>query len=84
MSSPVNVKSLEGSSYFVTYIDDAYRKVWAYPMRVKKEVFEIFQNFHVGVKRETKKMLKCFPWVINNFLVVVGTTHPSGVATSND
>ena len=84
MSSPVNVKSLGGSSYFVTYIDDAYRKVWAYPMRVKKEVFEIFQNFHVGVKRETKKMLKCFPSRINNFLVVLGTTQPSGVATSND
>ena len=84
MSSPVNVKSLGGSSYFVTFIDDAYRKVWAYPMRVKKEVFEIFQNFHVGVKRETKKMLKCFPSRINNFLVVVGTTHPLGVTTSNE
>ena len=41
----VNVKSLGGASYFVTFIDDASRKVWAYPMKGKDEVFEIFKNF---------------------------------------
>ena len=49
----VNVKSLGGASYFVTFIDDASRNVWAYPMKGKDEVFEIFQNFHVVVERET-------------------------------
>ena len=44
-------KSLRGSSYFVTFIDDASRKVWAYPMKTKGEVFEIFQKFHVVVER---------------------------------
>ena len=55
---PVNVKSLGGASYFVTFIDDASIKVWAYPMKGKDEVFEIFQKFHVSVERETNKLLK--------------------------
>ena len=57
---PVNVKSLGGASYFVTFIHDASRKVWAYPMKGKDEVFEIFQKFHVGFERDTNKLLKCF------------------------
>jgi transposase InsO family protein len=56
---PVNIKSLGGASYFVTFIDDASRKVWAYPMKNKSEVFGIFQKFHVVVERETNKLLKC-------------------------
>jgi hypothetical protein len=56
---PVNIKSLEGALYFITFIDDASRKVWAYPMKRKGEVFKIFQKFHVVVERETNKFLKC-------------------------
>ena len=56
---PVNIKSLGGASYFVTFIDDASRKVWAYPMKNKSEVFGIFQKFHVAIERETNKLLKC-------------------------
>ena len=56
---PVNVMSLGGASYFGTFIDDASRNVWAYPMKGKDEVFEIFQKFHVGLKKETNKPLKC-------------------------
>lgn len=56
---PVNIKSLGGASYFVTFIDDASRKVWAYPMKNKSELFGIFQKFHVVVERETNKLLEC-------------------------
>lgn len=56
---PINIKSLGGASYFVTFIDDASRKVWAYPMKRKDDVFEIFQKFHAVVERETNKLLKC-------------------------
>ena len=56
---PVNIKSLGGASYFVTFIDDASRKVWTYPMKSKSEVFGIFKKFHVSVERETNKLLKC-------------------------
>lgn len=55
----VNVKPFGGASYFVTFIDDASKKVWAYPMKFSKgEVFEIFQKFHVLIERETNKRLK--------------------------
>ena len=59
VSGCVNIKSLGGASYFVTFIDDASRKVWAYPMKIKSEVFEIFQKFHFFVERETNKLFKC-------------------------
>ena len=59
MCGPINVKSSRGASYFVTFIDDASKKVWAYPMKKKGEVFEIFQNFHVVIERKTNKLLKC-------------------------
>lgn len=56
---PVNIKSLGGVLYFVTFIEDASRKFWAYPLKNKSEVFGIFQKFHVVVERETNKLLKC-------------------------
>ncbi|PKI67027.1 hypothetical protein CRG98_012565 [Punica granatum] len=39
--------------------DDHSMKVWAYPMRTKDQVIEIFKNFHVAVERETGMKLKC-------------------------
>ncbi|PKI48889.1 hypothetical protein CRG98_030737 [Punica granatum] len=39
--------------------DDHSKKVWAYPMRTKDQVTEIFKNFHVVVERETGMKLKC-------------------------
>jgi len=56
---PVNIKSLGRASYFATFIDDASRKVWAYPMKNKSEVFGIFQKLHLAIERETNKLLKC-------------------------
>lgn len=56
---PINIKTLGGASYFVTFIDDASRKVWAYPMKRKGEMFEIFQKFYFVLERETNKLLKC-------------------------
>ena len=66
MLGPVNIKSLGGASYFVTFIDDASRKVWEYPMKNKSEVIGIFQKFHVVVERETKKLLKCLRIIVEN------------------
>ena len=59
MFVPANIKSLGGTSYYVTFIDDASRKVWVHPMKSKAEVFEIFYKFHVVVERETNKLFKC-------------------------
>jgi hypothetical protein len=52
-------ESLGGSRYFVTFIDDASRKVWAYCLKSKDEVFGCFKMFHVMVERATGKKLKC-------------------------
>ena len=45
--------------YFLTFIDDASRKLWVYFLKTKHEVFQHFQEFHAMVERETGKKLKC-------------------------
>jgi len=62
--SLVNINSLGGASYFITFIGDASKKVWAYPMKSKSELFEIFKKFHVVVERETTKLFMCL--IIHN------------------
>ena len=56
---PMEIKSFGGASYFVTFIDDASRKVWCYCLKNKSDVFNTFKSFHVLVERETGKTLKC-------------------------
>ena len=56
---PIEVESLGGYKYFVTFIDDASRKTWVYLLKSKDQVFQNFQQFHAMVERETGKPLKC-------------------------
>ena len=56
---PIDVESLGCNKYFVTFIDDASRKVWVYFLKTKDQVFEHFKKFHVMVEREKGKPLKC-------------------------
>ena len=56
---PVSTKSIGGSVYFVTFIDDHSRKVWVYTMKTKDQVFDVFKNFHASVERQTGRKLKC-------------------------
>ena len=56
---PAQVSSLGGSHYYVTFIDDATRKVWVYFLRQKSDVFQIFKNWKCLVENETGKKLKC-------------------------
>lgn len=56
---PLEVESLGGNRYFLTFIDDASRKVRVYFLKTKDQVFEYFKLFHVTVERETGKKLKC-------------------------
>jgi transposase InsO family protein len=56
---PFEVESLGDNRYFLTFIDDASRKVWVYFLRTKDQIFNYFQEFHVMVERETDKKLKC-------------------------
>ena len=56
---PAQVSSLGGSLYYVTFIDDATRKVWIYFLRKKSDVFETFKKWRSLVENETGKKLKC-------------------------
>ena len=46
-------QSLNGAFYFVTFIDDSTRKVWAYLARTKARVFSIFQEWLAIVKNKS-------------------------------
>jgi len=40
--APIYIKSLEGATYFVTFIDNASKMVWAFPIRSKDQILDIF------------------------------------------
>ena len=58
-SGSVNVPSINYVLYFIIFIDDFSRKVWAYAMKTKDQVINVFKKFHARVERETKRQLKC-------------------------
>ena len=43
--------TLGGALYYVTFIDDHSRKVWAYALKSKDQVLDVFKDFHVKVER---------------------------------
>ncbi len=45
------VQSLSGKRYFVTFIDDATRKVWLYPISTKDQVLDVFKEFLTHAER---------------------------------
>ena len=55
---PMLTLSMDGASYFVTFIDDFSCKVWAYPLKRKDEVFSVFQRFVTLVETQTGKKVK--------------------------
>ena len=55
---PMPVKSLGGSLYYVTFIDDFSRKTWLYLLKTKDEVFSKLQEFKAEVKNLTDKKIK--------------------------
>ena len=54
----MEVDSLGGNKYFVTFIDDVSRKTWVDKLHTKSQVFQYFQKSHAMVDRETKNPLK--------------------------
>ena len=49
---PLQVESIGGSRYFVTFVDDYSRCVSVYFIKHKAEVFEKFKLFEAKVTRE--------------------------------
>ena len=52
---PMKVTSLGGASYFVTFIDEFSRKVWAYTLKTKNQVLDKFKEFQASVERQSGK-----------------------------
>ena len=54
----IDTKSHSGGQYFVTFIDDHSRKLWAYVLKTKDQVLSVFKELHARVERETGRKLK--------------------------
>ena len=54
----IHTKSYSGGEYFVTFIDDHSRKLWAYVLKTKDQVLIVFKELHARVERETGLKLK--------------------------
>ena len=48
---PMNISSIGGNKYFLTFIDDFSRKTWIYLLKSKDEVFHCFKIFKAFVER---------------------------------
>ncbi|KAK2359039.1 hypothetical protein QL285_096166 [Trifolium repens] len=55
---PMQVNSIGGNRYFVSFIDDHSRKLWTYPIKRKSEVFDIFKKFKAMVEKQSDHKLK--------------------------
>ena len=54
----IGEKSLGGARYFVSFIDDQSIKVWAFAIKTKDHVANVFQARHAAFERETRRKLK--------------------------
>jgi hypothetical protein len=55
---PVEMPSIGGSRYFVTFVDDASHKVFLYFVKSKSEVKEVYERFKAKAERQTGRKLK--------------------------
>ena len=55
---PMNISSVGGNKYFLTFIDDFSRKTWIYVLKSKDEVFHCFKIFKAFVERESDRQIK--------------------------
>ena len=56
--SYVDAQSHYGGQYFVTFIDDFSRKLWAFVLKTNDRVLSIFKEFHARAKKESGQKLK--------------------------
>jgi hypothetical protein len=51
LCGPIPTKSIGGSIYFLTFIDDFRKKIWIYFLRHKYETFAKFKEFKAEAKK---------------------------------
>lgn len=54
----MQVDSIGGNMYFVTFIKNHSRKLWTYLIKRNDEVFELFKKFKSMVERQSDQKLK--------------------------
>ena len=61
MWGPSPITTFFGHCWFVIFVDDCNRMTWLYQMKIKVEVFMIFQAFHAMVQTQfsTKIQILC-------------------------
>lgn len=57
-------KSFRGVVYFVSFINDYFRKIYATCLKFKDQVIDVFNDLYTKVEIEINKKLKCVQ--INN------------------
>lgn len=50
----MEVETLGGNKFFVTFTDDFTRKVWIYLLKRKSQVFEVFRKYKTMVEKQSK------------------------------
>ncbi|KAG8498778.1 hypothetical protein CXB51_005209 [Gossypium anomalum] len=55
---PSRVPSRGGANYMLTFIDDFSRKVWAFFLKQKNDVFFIFKSWKIMIEKQTGKQIK--------------------------
>jgi hypothetical protein len=53
------VASLRGLRYYIMFIDDSNKKVWAYFLKCKSNVFDTFKKWKAMIETKTSFKLKC-------------------------
>ncbi|KAG8473472.1 hypothetical protein CXB51_035785 [Gossypium anomalum] len=53
------VPSRGGANYMLTFIDDFSRKVWAFFLKQKSDVFSTFKSWKIIIEKQTGKQIKC-------------------------
>ena len=54
----VDAPSDRGGQYFVTFINDFSKKLWAFMLKSKDQVLSVFKEFHASVERISGQKLK--------------------------
>lgn len=58
VNSPMEVASIGGSRYFVSFVDDYSKWTVVYSMKAKSQTFEIFKKFHTYAEKHTGAKVK--------------------------
>jgi hypothetical protein len=68
--APITLESFSGKKYFITFIDDYFRKTWFYFLKEKSEAFKVFKKFKVMVEKVIASLLELYV-----LIEVVNTTR---------